>query len=47
MPKQTFFNLPDEKRETIINAENMDEAEQIARTCPIITSMRIYEAMSM
>ena len=32
---------------TIINAESMDEAEQIASTCPIITSMRIYEAMSM
>jgi hypothetical protein len=32
---------------TIINAENMDEAEQIVKTCPIITSMRIYEARSM
>jgi len=32
---------------TIINAESMDEAVQIAKTCPIITSMRVYEAMSM
>jgi hypothetical protein len=32
---------------TIINAESIDEAEQIAKTCPIITGMRIYEAMSM
>ncbi len=32
---------------TIINAENMDEAEKIAQTCPIITSMRVYPAMSM
>lgn len=32
---------------TIINAENMDEAEKIAKTCPIITGIRVYEAMSM
>jgi hypothetical protein len=32
---------------TIINAENMDEAVEIARGCPIITSLRVYEAMSM
>ncbi len=32
---------------TIINAENMDEAEKIAQECPIITSMRVYPAMSM
>lgn len=32
---------------TVIRAESMDEAEKIAKTCPIITSMRIYEAMSM
>ncbi len=31
----------------IINAESMDEAEKIAKTAPIITSMRVYEAMSM
>ena len=31
----------------IINAENMDEAEKIAKGCPIIKSMRIYEARSM
>ena len=32
---------------TIINAENIDEAEEIAKTCPIITGIRVYEAMSM
>lgn len=32
---------------TIINAESMDEAVKIAETCPIITGMRVYEAMSM
>ena len=31
----------------IINAENIDEAENIAKECPIITSIRVYEAMSM
>ncbi len=32
---------------TIINADNIDEAEKIAQGCPIITSIRVYEAMSM
>jgi len=32
---------------TIINAESMDEAVKIVKTCPMITSMRVYEAMSM
>jgi hypothetical protein len=32
---------------TVIRAESMDEAEKIAKTCPIITSIRVYEAMSM
>jgi hypothetical protein len=32
---------------TIINAKTMDEAVKIAKTCPIITSMRVYEAMVM
>ncbi len=31
---------------TIINAENIEEAEKIAKTCPIITGIRVYEAMS-
>jgi len=31
----------------IINADNLDEAEKIAKGCPIITSIRVYEAMSM
>ncbi len=31
----------------IINADNLDEAENIAKTCPIITSLRVYELMSM
>lgn len=32
---------------SIINAESIDEAEEIAKGCPIITSIRVYEAMSM
>jgi hypothetical protein len=32
---------------TIINAENLEEAEKIAKTCPIITAIRIYEAARM
>ena len=32
---------------TVISAASLDEAEQIAKTCPIITSMRIYETRSM
>ena len=31
----------------IINAENIDEAENIAKECPLITSIRVYEAMPM
>ena len=31
----------------IIAAGNMNEAEKIAQGCPIITSIRVYEAMSM
>jgi hypothetical protein len=31
----------------IINAEDLNEAEEIAKGCPIITSVRVYEAMSM
>ena len=30
---------------TIINAENLDEAERIAKGCPIIASTRVYEIM--
>ncbi|PJZ68124.1 hypothetical protein CH373_17915 [Leptospira perolatii] len=30
----------------IVNAENMDQAEEIARNCPIITSLKIFEIMS-
>ena len=32
---------------TVINAKNIDEAEKIAKSCPMITSVRVYEAMSM
>jgi YCII-related domain-containing protein len=32
---------------TIINATSLDEAEKIAKGCPMITSVRVYEAMSM
>ena len=31
----------------VINADSIDEAEKIAKDCPIITSVRVYEAMSM
>jgi hypothetical protein len=30
----------------IFNAENIDEAEKIAKSCPMITSVKIYELMS-
>ncbi len=32
---------------TVINADSIDEAERIAKGCPMITSVRVYEAMSM
>ena len=32
---------------SIINAENIDEAESIAKSNPMITSIRVYEANSM
>ena len=32
---------------TVIRAESMDEAEKIAKDCPMISSIRIYEAKSM
>ena len=32
---------------SIINAASLDDAEKIAQTCPIITGIRVYEAMSM
>ena len=32
---------------TVINAESIEEAEKIAKTCPMITSIQVYEAMSM
>ena len=31
----------------IINADNFEEAEKIAEACPIITSIRVYEAGAM
>ncbi len=31
----------------IINAEDIDEAVEIAESSPIITNVRVYEAMSM
>ena len=30
---------------TIINAEDFDEAEKIAKECPIVASTRVYEIM--
>lgn len=32
---------------TIVNAESMDAAEKLLTNCPIGTSVRIYEAVSM
>ena len=32
---------------SIINAANIEEAEEIAQSCPIVTSIRVYETMSM
>jgi hypothetical protein len=32
---------------SIINAKSMEDAEKIAQDCPMITSVRVYEAMSM
>ncbi len=32
---------------TVINAKSLDEAEKIAKKCPMISSVRVYEAMSM
>ncbi len=32
---------------TVINADSMEDAEKIAKSCPMITSVRVYEARSM
>jgi hypothetical protein len=32
---------------TVITAKSLDEAEKIAKGCPMITSVKVYEAMSM
>ncbi|OGO26447.1 MAG: hypothetical protein A2W33_10645 [Chloroflexi bacterium RBG_16_52_11] len=32
---------------SIVNADNIDDAEKLLKGCPIITSARVYEAMSM
>ena len=32
---------------SIVNAESMDAAEKLLDGCPIITSVRVYEAMPM
>ena len=31
----------------VFNAESLEEAESIAKTCPMITSVRVYETRSM
>ena len=31
---------------SIIHAENLDEAEKLLEGCPMVTSVRIYEAVS-
>ena len=30
----------------VFNAENINEAEKIARSCPMITSVKVYEVRS-
>jgi hypothetical protein len=32
---------------TVIHADSIDAAEKIAKGCPMIASVRVYEAMSM
>jgi len=32
---------------TVINADSIDAAEEIAKGCPMITRVSVYEAMSM
>jgi hypothetical protein len=32
---------------TIINAESLESAEKLASTCPFITAIRVYPAISM
>ena len=32
---------------TIVNADNMDDAEKLLKDCPMVNSVRVYEAMSM
>jgi len=32
---------------TVIHAESLADAEKIAKSCPMITSIRVYEVMSM
>ena len=32
---------------TIVEAESIDDAEKLLSNCPIITSVRVYETMSM
>jgi len=32
---------------TIINAESLEEVEKLAKDCPIVTSVKIYEALPM
>ena len=32
---------------TIINAQSMEEVEKLAKDCPIVTSVRVYEALPM
>ena len=32
---------------SVINADNLDDAEKIAQGCPIIASIRVYEIMAM
>jgi transcription antitermination factor NusG len=49
--KNSITELPMDKDAitgyVVINAENKDEAKKIAQNCPMITSVKIYEQMTM
>ena len=45
--KKLPFDLTATTGYTLINAADIDEAMKFAKTCPIVTGIRVYEAMSM
>ena len=51
MTKTGSKTLPQDKEAiagySIINAESIEEVEKLAKDCPIVTSIKVYEAMPM